>query len=159
MVNMTISRLRSSIEAGDIVLADKEVPSFNEDKISIDAERPRQFLEHAERRACDSELMIATPSLLNVLNLWKGEVLFPTLYDDFFENLHEEFKARVRSTWLRIAERLIYEGDYTGASEILEHIHEFMPEDGEIAELLVEALELREKRVEAGRVRSNSMGE
>ena len=155
MVNMTISRLRSSLERSDIVLADKDVPYFNQELVTIDIQEIQQLLREAEKAAQNNELMKATPLLLNALQLWKGEVPFPTLYDEFFENLREEFETRIRSVSLAITEQLFHEEDYVGASEILELLYEYMPEDEEVGESLVIALQQLGKQVEAGRVREN----
>ena len=90
---------------------------------------------------------------MRALEISRGEVPFPTLYDDFFEATREDFEDLLRSTTLRVARGLLREGDITSAEALLTRLYDIMPEDEEAGTLLQNALIALGRRAEAERVK------
>ena len=90
---------------------------------------------------------------MRALEIARGEVPFPALYDDFFEAAREDFEGLLRTTTLRVARGLVREGDATSAEGLLTRLHDIMPEDEEAGILLQNTLITLGRRAEAERVR------
>jgi hypothetical protein len=101
----------------------------------------------------------AQQAALRALDIARGEVPFPTLYEEFFEAMREEIENRLRSTIIDLSRLLLRESDATGAGELLERAFTIMPDDEEVAELYCQALESLGRRAEAERVRWKAAAE
>jgi DNA-binding SARP family transcriptional activator len=151
-MNMAVYRLREVIgEEG--VLTDDETPRLNLQHLQIDLLDAAALLRKARAALRDGALMRAFPALREALDITRGEVSFPTLYDDFFEAAREDFEFELRSAIIDIARRLMIEGDPASAEEILRRGYDGMPGDEELADMLCEALESSGKRTAAERIR------
>ncbi len=153
IVNKTVSRLREGLGNADLILTDGETPRLNREVLDIDILEALQAVARARQALRRRALMKAMEEVCKALDLWNGEVPYPTLYDEFFESLREEFELAVRDAVLLLAQGLIDEGDYAGAQGLLRRLHVITPEDAEAGELLVRALEADGRKVEAMRAR------
>lgn len=153
IVNKTVSRLREGLGNADLILTDGETPRLNREVLDIDILEALQAVARARQALRRRALMKAMEEVRKALDLWNGEVPYPTLYDEFFESLREEFELAVRDAVLLLAQGLIDEGDYAGAQGLLRRLHAITPEDAEAGELLVRALEADGRKVEAMRAR------
>ncbi|MBL7989448.1 MAG: AAA family ATPase [Chlorobi bacterium] len=157
-VNMAIASLRKLL--GDqALLRDDETIRLNFDFISVDILEAWDALNGAMAAAKQRALSRARTQLLHALQTAAGEVPFPSLYDDYFEAVREDFETRLRGATVDIAKALIREGDAAGAEEILRIGFEWLPDDEEIAELLQQALIADNRRAEAERVKLQFAGE
>lgn len=153
VVNKTVSRLREGLGNADLILTDGETPRLNREALDVDILEALQAVARAREALRRRALMKAMEEVRRALDLWNGEVPYPTLYDEFFESLREEFELAVRDAVLLLAQGLIDEGDHAGAEGLLRRLHEITPEDAEVGELLVRALEADGRKVEAMRAR------
>ncbi|MEP7219981.1 MAG: tetratricopeptide repeat protein [Bacteroidota bacterium] len=150
--NMGVVRLREVMGA-DAVLTDGRTPRLNLALVEVDLLQADELVKRSLAAAREGAWVRAQPLLLEALQMTRGEVPFPTLYEGFFEAAREDFDFRLRSAVLDIARGLLREGDTGGAEEILRRAFDAMPDDQEIAELLRDALISRGNRVEAERIR------
>jgi hypothetical protein len=151
-LNDAVYRVRELLGA-DAVITDREHSQLNMDLVEVDLLEADRLLRDAEEAIRNRVLARALRSMLGVLEITRGEVPFPGLYDDFFEAAREEFEFRLRSALLDIARRLLREGDTAGAGDLLRRGFEAMPEDEEIGDMLHEALERSGRFTEAERVK------
>lgn len=138
-MNGAIFRLRELLGA-DAILTDSDTPRLNLAAVRVDLLEAFDHLRAADRAMADSVLVRAWPATLRALEISNGEVVFPTLYDDFFEAAREDFETRVRSSVIRVSRALLAENDPQSAETVLSRAYRGMPEDEEIAELLRDAL-------------------
>jgi hypothetical protein len=153
--NMGVVRLRE-IMGADAILTDARTPRLNLAIVEVDLLRADDLVKRALAAAREGSWVRAHPLLVEALELTRGEVPFPTLYESFFEAARDDFEFRVRSAVLDVSGGLLREGDTGGAEEILRKAYAAMPDDEEIAELFEQALISRGNRVEAARVRMRS---
>ena len=135
IVNITVFRLRKEFGDNDVIVTDGSVPRLNTDLISIDLLEADRMIGEATEALAKQSLMRAVPTTLQALELWSGDVPFPTLYSDYFEELRDRFEANIRSTTMGVVQELLREEDHAEARRLLERLHEFMPEDEEILEV------------------------
>jgi DNA-binding SARP family transcriptional activator len=150
--NMAVVRLREAIGA-DAILTDEKTPRLNLARVEVDLLRADDLVKRALAAGREGALVRAQPLLIEALELTRGEVPFPTLYETFFEAAREDFEYRLRTAIIDIAQGALSEGDAGGAEEILRRGFEAMPDDEQVAELLQQALSLRGNRLEAERIR------
>lgn len=150
--NMGVVRLRE-IMGADTILTDGRTPRLNLDLVEVDLLRADELAKRSFAAAREGAWVRAQPLLLEALELSRGEVPFPTLYEGFFEAARDDFEYRLRSAVLDVARGLLREGDTGGAEDILRHAFAAMADDEEVAELFRDALVARGKRVEAERIR------
>lgn len=151
-MNQAVLRLRELL-GHDAIQYDGDIPTLNEERVDVDLLLAHRALEEAERGIGDEALVRARPALLGALETLGSDVLFPTLYDSFFEAARETFESRLRRAVLLITRRLAASGDLAGAREIAERAHRRMPEDEETGLLLAELLRSEGKGTEAEAVR------
>jgi DNA-binding SARP family transcriptional activator len=151
-MNNAIFRLRELL-GDDVISTDGETPRLNPAAVEVDLLEAYDLLEHAERDARDDALMRAVPALRRALEISRGDVPFPSLYEDFFEALREDFENRLRSAVVDVTARLLRAGDAAGAEELLRPALEAIPEDEELSEMLREALSKLGRRAEAERLK------
>jgi hypothetical protein len=132
-VNSAIYRLRDVI-GHDAIITDAETPRLNMARVSVDLVDAFGLLREATRALKRGALALAAQSALEALEITRGEVPFPALYETFFETLREDFEIRLRETVLAVAQRLVAESDHAGAARLLERAVAFTPDDEEIAE-------------------------
>lgn len=151
-MNMAITRLREAIGA-EAIITGAETHVLNDDVVDVDLLEADRLLREAAGALRRRSLPIAFPAAMRVLEISRGEVPFPGLYDDFFEALREDFENRVRTTVLDVARALVLEADNAGAARLLQRAFDALPDDEEIAELLRLTLTALDDRTAAERVR------
>jgi hypothetical protein len=117
--NSAIFRLRELI-GHDAIILDGERPVLNSKHIRCDLVDAHKLLERARTSARRGELGRAQTSLLAALEILRGDVPFPALYDDFFERLRDELEITLRDTLLDVVKRCRREEDEEGANALLE---------------------------------------
>lgn len=150
-MNFAVFRLRE-ILGSDAISTDGETPALSSDLVQVDLVLAHQHLRAASDAMRDGALLRAVPELMAALEISRGEVPFPTLYDEFFEAAREDFETELRATTLRVARALAREEDHNAAERILGRAFAAMPDDEELAELLQGSLVALGKRTEATRV-------
>jgi hypothetical protein len=151
-MNMAVHRLREAV-GEDGVLTDEETPRLNIERVQVDLLDAVELVRAAREAFREGAMLRAWPALVQALEITRGEVSFPTLYDDFFEAAREDFEFELRSAIIDISRGLLAEGDATAAEQILRRGFDAMPEDEELSDLLCRALESSGKRTAAERVR------
>jgi DNA-binding SARP family transcriptional activator len=151
-VNLAVHRLRE-IVGYDAILTDAETPRLNPRLVRVDLLDADRLLGESIAALREGSPMRALAPLLDTLEITRGEVPFPTLYDEFFEAAREDFENRIREAILKIARGLLRDGDASSAELALRRGFATMPEDEEIAELLRDSLIQLGKRAEAERIR------
>jgi hypothetical protein len=151
-VNLAVHRLRE-IVGHEAIITDRETPRLNLDLLDVDLLRAHRLLDEAESALREGSFNRAFAPLTGALDITHGEVILPTLYDEFFEAVREDFENRIRSVIIRAAKGLLRDGDAAGAEGVLRRAFAAMPEDEELAMILAETLTQLGKRTEARRVR------
>lgn len=151
-LNGIVFRLREVLGHGAIDTG-AETPRLNLELVEVDLLDAHTAIREADEAMQEGSLLRARERIAHALELTGGEVPFPNLYENFFEAAREDFENALRGTLIRVARRLLAEGDPAGAEELLRAGFTAMQEDEEIADLLREALTLLGKRVEAERIR------
>jgi len=152
MMSMGVLRLRESLGA-EMVLTAGEAPRLNPDLVRVDLLEVNDLLNEAGAALRSGSLARARQSLVGAMDLVRGEVIFPGLYDTFFEAAREEFEIRLRTTLIEVSRGLASEGDAASAEQLARRGVEMMPEDEELTELLCDILDAQGKKLEAERVR------
>lgn len=149
-MNMAVLRLREA--AGpDLILTDQETPRLNAPRITVDLIEARKGLNAADRLVRQQKLTQATAELREVFRLSGGDVPFPGLYEELFENLRSEFEEDLQRVTASLGRNLIAEADYETAEDILSRAIDIVPEGEELQGLLRRALNgMRGIREEAG---------
>lgn len=150
--NMAVVRLREAIGVEAIVTGE-ETHLLNLERVQVDLLEAHAQLNEAIDALRRRALMKAFPAIIQALEITRGEVPFPGLYDEFFEALREDFEFRLRAAAIDVARALMRESDMASAGEILRRAFEGMPDDEEIADLLRDALAAVGMRADAERVR------
>jgi len=150
--NMGVVRLRE-IMGADAILTDEKTPRLNSDLVEVDLIRADDLIKRALAAAREGALVRSEPLLLEALELTRGEVPFPTLYESFFEAARDDFEFRLRSAVIDVAKGLMSEGDMVRAEGILRRGYEAIPDDEDLAALLKSVLIRQGNRVEAERIR------
>ena len=145
-------RLKESV-GPELLDTEGDAPQLKMELVRVDLLDAYRLLTEATRLARHGGLMRSLPMVIEAFDLIGGEVPFPTLYDDFFEAMREDFEFHMREAALEVGQGLIREGDAASAEEALRRAFNAMPGDEEITELLCTALQMQGKRAEAGRVR------
>jgi len=147
----TVHRLREAL-GQETVLTDGTSPRLNAATTEVDLLIARDNIEAARAALRAASPMQARPAIMAALAIVGGNVVFPSLYDDFIEALREDFENQLRMTALDVARALLREGGAADATEILRSAATALPGDGEIAELLQECLATMGRRADAVRV-------
>ncbi|MBS1902394.1 MAG: AAA family ATPase [Bacteroidetes bacterium] len=150
-VNMAVAALRDDL-GPDAIVTTGETPSLNLARIRIDLLEANNLLTNASRALRRGSLVKALPDLSRALDIALGKVPFPTLYDNLFEAIRDDFDARMRTLTLDIAKRLVAEGDRYSAINLMRKYFDAMPDDEEIATLLRTSLESIGQKAEAERI-------
>ncbi len=155
-MSMGVLRLREAL-GHDALLTAGDTPRLNPDLVVVDLLEADALLKEATHEIRRGIPVRAHAPLLRALELTRGEVPFPGLYDMFFEAAREEFEIRLRTAVIEVTERLLMEGDPASAEALLERAFGMMPEDDEIVGLFRRSLETQGKKLEAERVRIKAL--
>ncbi|MBK8911236.1 MAG: AAA family ATPase [Chlorobi bacterium] len=155
--NMTIARIREAIGT-EAIITGGETPVLNLERVEVDILRADSLLRRTLAALRERSLVRAYPLLREALELARGDVPFPSLYDPFFEAVREDFEFRLRSAILAVGRGLLAEGDAAAAETILRRGYMALPEDEEIGDFLREALIAQGKHVEAERLKAMAEG-
>ena len=150
--NMGVVRLRE-ILGREAILTDEETPRLNAALVEVDLLRADRAVREALQSVSEGALIRALPLVEEALEITGGDVPFPTLYDDFFEAIREDFEHRLHRAVMETGRGLLEAGDAERAEELLRKGFEALPGDEEIGEILRGALIASGNRVEAERVR------
>jgi len=151
-LNGVVYRLRETV-GHDIVVTDGETPVLNHALMSVDLLEVDEQLSKAATALQQNALLRAYRAMMRALEILRGDVPFPTLYERFFEALRDDFENRLRNLILRTAQGLLAANDPDSAETLLTIGFRSMPEDEEIAENLYRTFIRLGKRTEAERVR------
>lgn len=150
--NMAVARLRESIGI-DAIVTGEETYALNLDRVEVDLFDAYRLLGEARSALRRRSLAAAMRGALGALDIVRGEVPFPGLYDDFFEALRNDFEFQLRSTVVDIARALLWESNAQDAVDLLHRAFEGIPDDDEIGELLAQALVTAGRHADAERIR------
>ena len=139
-MNVAVLRLREAIGTAEMILTDGDTPRLHPDLCQADILEAYTALRNARQFLREGGVADALRNIQRTLALWRGQVPFPGLYDEFYESLREEFETRTRDTAVAIAKRLLKEEDTTGAEQLLQQTFSILPEDEEVGNLLQSAL-------------------
>ena len=139
ILKVGLFRTREAIGA-DAILSDEDRVRLDLSRVSVDLVDMIDFVRRSEECMQKGVFSLSVRYALNAMDLYKGEVIFPTLYDPVFEAVRDEQEGRIRGLLVRLAERLLDEGDAHSAEQVLRRGIVAIPEDEEIAELLRSAL-------------------
>ncbi|KXK57694.1 MAG: AAA family ATPase [Chlorobi bacterium] len=152
LLNSTVFRLREII-GHQFILTDQEVPRLHPENVTIDLLEAIQLLRQSDTALRQGALPAAYQCLMLALDKFDKNIIFPELYDTFFEALRDDVENERRDLILRASQALLKEGDPRNAEDILQRGFHSMPDDEEIAALLCETLTRNGKRVQAQRVK------
>lgn len=151
-VNLTVHRLREMM-GHEAILTDGDTPRLDRSILRVDILDAYDHLQTATMALSEGGFVRAQEALLKGIDITRGEVIFPTLFEEFFQAAREDYENRVRSLTLRTARSLLREGDSIRAEELLTRAVSAIPNNDELRELLHETLRKLDRRVEAKRVR------
>ena len=151
-MNGAVMRLREAIGA-DAITTDEETPRLNIPMVGVDLLEALDACRQARDAVHGRLLSHALARVRQALDIWGGNVPFPTLYESLFEAAREDFEIEIRSTMLTVVNALLAEGDPVGAEDLLRRASAIMPDDQQITELLIATLESSGQKFEAERIR------
>jgi hypothetical protein len=150
--NMAVIRLREAIGADAVVTGD-ETYALNLDHVDVDLLQAYHLLDDVRDALRRRSLVKAVQGVAGALDIVRGEISFPGLYEDFFEALRNDFEFRLRSAVVDVARALMWESDMASAVDLLRRAFEAIHDDEEIGELLSEALAAIGSHADAKRIR------
>lgn len=151
-MNGAVMRLRETV-GEDTIMTDGETPSLNLELVDVDLLEALRLMREAGDAMRARLLARALSAVREALDIWNGDVPFPTLYQSFFEAAREDFESGLRTTTMTVARALLAEDDPAGAENLLRRATAILPGDAEIAELLIAALERSGRKTDAERLR------
>lgn len=151
-VNSAIYRLRDLV-GHDGILTDHETPRLNLELLRVDLIEAEGLLRDAAKALQRAHPARARDAALRALEILRGEVPFPTLYEGVFEQLRDDLENRLRLVVLRTATLALREGDAEGAELLLRRAWGMLPGDDEIGDLYCAALEALDRPADAANVR------
>ncbi|HVZ39324.1 MAG TPA: AAA family ATPase [Candidatus Kapabacteria bacterium] len=154
-MNLAVHRLRDAI-GRDAIRTEEPVPALNLARVQVDLLDAYRAMAEARAATNDRQLIRARSALMLAMEISRGEVPFPGLYDRFFEAAREDFEHTLRGLLVDIAVRLLREEDAENAADLLRAGLQALPGDGEIGELLHDALLAAGEHLEAARMRINN---
>lgn len=151
-VNSAIYRLRDLV-GQDGILTDRATPRLNLAVLRVDLIEAAGLLREAADAMQQGRPARARDAAIRALDLTRGEVPFPTLYEGLFEELRDDLELRLRSVVLRAGALALREGDAEEAESLAGRAWRILPGDDEVAELYCRALEALDRRADAEQVR------
>ena len=139
-MNMAVLRLREAV-GNDIVLTDQEKPRLNADAVTVDVVEARELLTQADLHVRRRQLTRGVELLRRVFDISGGDVPFPGLYDELFENVRKEFEEDLLEVTEALAGRLLEEGDYEHALDLLNAASDVFPDAPSVEGLRERALD------------------
>ena len=152
---MAITRLRENY-GSDFVKTGGETYRLNRTFVHVDLIEAVHGFRTAREALRKQALIRAVPAASHAFELLGTDVLFPGLYDSFFEALREDVEITIRSLLIDLASALLHEGDPRAAESLLRQGFKRTPDDEEIASLLQTCLRTTDNRADAERVRLTS---
>lgn len=128
-------------------------PTLDERLVRVDLIELCELLDRANHALGRGSVGRALVSLREVLERVDRGVLFPGLFDAFFDAARDDFEIRLRDLVLRTARETFRLADDDNAVRLLEDAFARTPDDEEIAGLLCEGLERLGQRSRAEWVR------
>jgi DNA-binding SARP family transcriptional activator len=157
IVKKTVHRLRE-IVGFDAVRTVKGAPRLNTDRVRVDLLEANALLDRSLESLRQGSTLAACHALRTSLAMTAGEVVFPSLYDSFFEAARDEFEGRQRRCVLKLAHHLIADGAAEEACALMRTALDALPGDDEIAELLQNGLLGIGRFLDAERIRMRMAG-
>ncbi len=117
IVHVGTYRLRELI-GSDMIRTDGPTPRLDPERVDVDLLRAHELLNQAAAAAREEIWLRAVPLLTRALDILGDDVIFPSLYDPFFEALRGDFDNRIRSVVAACARGLRREGDEAGAERL-----------------------------------------
>ena len=136
--NMGVVRLRE-IMGRDAILTDGDRPRLNDELVTVDLLEADRQMRDAGHLLAEGSVVRALPLLEETLDLLGGEVPFPTLYDEFFENLRSDVDRRLQALLTATVHALLEGGESSRAIDLIHRGLEVVPGDEELGEMLVTA--------------------
>jgi len=157
VVYVTLHRLREMLGADAIATQVDVAPRFDLGRVRVDVVEAHRAVTSGRRAFRRGNLLRAVPLVEKALSIIRGDVPFPGLYDDYFEEARDRLETSLRELMLRLGQRLVDEGDMERAEELYRRGIEAMPDDEEVAELLSELLLGLGRRREGERILRRSI--
>lgn len=151
-LHVGIHRLREAL-GHDAILTEQRIPQFNPEIVKVDLLDAHRLLADSNEALRQGHLIRAWSSLREALEITRGEVPYPTLYNNFFEAARQDFELYLRATTIAVARAFLLEEDAPSAAQVLRLAIASMPGDDEISELLSDALVRSGRRADAHRMK------
>ncbi len=151
--HMAVRALRGVLGQEAVITARSAIPRLDRARCRVDLLEVRESLDLIDLSLREGHILRAYHLIERAIDLSRGEVPFPALYDSLFETLREDMENRLRRGIITVSAASTAEGDPSRAETLLRRGLEIMPEDEEILHRLCETLMLLDKRIEAERLR------
>lgn len=145
--------LRKLLGHDAIISETGEAPRLNEERVRVDLVDISRTLSAVQSCIGKDQLGRGSALLRGVLEDVGEHVLFPGLYDPFFDAARDDFDILLRDTVLTVAESVRREGDLESLVTMLRAALERTPDDEELVELLCDALLRLGRKSQAEQVR------
>ena len=142
ILKVALFRAREAI-GSDSIISDDDGIRLNTSRITVDLLEFVDYLKRSEDSLQQGVLARSVRYALQTIEIYKGEVIFPTLYDSIFEAVRDEQEARIRNHLIRLAQQLLVESDTHSAELLMRKGLIAIPDDEEFTELLHESLVLQ----------------
>lgn len=152
-LNVVTSRLTKILGENSIITF-HETPIFNTDLIKVDVLEINKNIKIVGNRLKKGNIIGSLVLLLQTLDMWSGDVVFPTLYDEIFEDVRTDFESNIRLVVLKATQKLIDEKDLSNAQKLINKYLSCVDEDEYFLELYSEVLYKLNLLSESNRIRS-----
>ena len=133
--NMGVVRLRE-ILGKEAILTEGDTPRLNLEILEIDLLEGERLLREGSETIVAGSILRGFPLLLQGMEILAGEVPYPTLYGEFFEEARSDLELRIRTILLDVGARLLDAGANDEAADLLTLGVKALPGDEEIEEML-----------------------
>ena len=138
---------------GETLLEDSDIPpTLNRKTVYVNLLEAWDLIKEANQAVIRSESLLAYRKLFRALNIVQTDIVFPELYDSFFEEMRDMFDGKLRATIFSVTHLLSKENDYEKEVEIVTMARKRFLGDEEIEERRRRVQELLGKKSQEERV-------
>jgi hypothetical protein len=132
----TIHRLHELVGSNIIFNKRGEPPCLDNSKVICDIVVLNELRKESKVALKNNDYVLSGKSLCKLLDLIGHNVLFPGIYEEYFEELRNKLENEIRHLIIRVSSELIKMQDFQQAEDILNKALTMIPDDNEFIDLI-----------------------
>ena len=136
-----------------IITEKGQSPQLATEHVHVDLLEAGHCLEVADKGLRREAVGRALDSVLSLLEIIGNDILFPGLFDNFFDAVRDDFEVALRDMVLRIVRETSRLGDHESTVLLLDRVVQRTPDDEELVDYISDALSALGRRSQAERIK------